>query len=80
MEKEILNYEIEKYELEKKVEIMNQVRKELDFEKSHYEITKKGNVKLVRNEFKTVYYTRYKFLKIFEFAKKHNFYGVNVHR
>lgn len=65
-------------ELKRKIEIMNKVQIDLDLRQSYFELTKKGNIKLIHNKYKTVYFTQKQFFKLFDETKSHNFYGVEV--
>lgn len=65
-------------EIEKIIEIMNKIQKNLDFGNSHFELLKSGNIKLINKKYKTIYYSKKQFIKMYELAKTHNFYGVEI--
>lgn len=45
-------------EIEKIIEIMNKIQKNLDFGNSHFELLKSGNIKLINKKYKTIYYSK----------------------
>ncbi len=61
-----------------KLEIMNKIQKNLGG--NTFEVTKKGNFKIKDIFGQVHYYNNKKFNKMFELAKNHNFYGVDINK
>ena len=61
-----------------KLIIMNKIQKNLG--SNPFELTKKGNFKIKDIFGQVHYYDEKKFNKMFELAKNHNFYGININK